>query len=316
MKWIKISVNTTKDGIGQVCGRLSALGHDTLEIEDWDDFKDFVDNRKPLWQSVEDGLEDAMRGVYRVSFYAAASLPESESETERVRAALDGMDNAPFTVTASVSDDADWEDNWKRYYKPIAVGRRILIQPEWEPLTNNDGRAVFWCDPGAGFGTGSHATTYMCLELLDELIAPGMRVADLGCGSGILSVTSLLLGASEAVALDVDQLAVDATLRNAARNGFHDMAALRGDLLGNEIWESLGKERFDVVCANLVSDVVKAAAPRIAQILRPGGRVFASGILERDAEGVADALKSSGLTAVQTKTREGWAALCLISQKK
>ncbi|MCL2084774.1 MAG: 50S ribosomal protein L11 methyltransferase [Oscillospiraceae bacterium] len=314
MKWIKISVETTRGGVEPVCARLQAMGHDALEIEDWDDFKDFVENRKPYWQLVEDGLAESLRGLYRVSFY----LPEDTADAlEQARGALAGMggDAPPVRVTSSVSDDADWAGSWKKYYKPIAVGKRVLIQPEWEPLDGADGRAVFWCEPGVSFGTGSHATTFMCLELLDEWTPPGISVADLGCGSGILSVTALLLGASEAVAADIDPLAADAARRNAERNGFPGMAVLCADLLCGGVWDTLGAARFDIVCANLVSELLKTLAGRIADIMRPGGRLFASGVLERDAGDVRRVLEGRGLVHAETRTRDGWAALHMTKNK-
>ncbi|MCL2080665.1 MAG: 50S ribosomal protein L11 methyltransferase [Oscillospiraceae bacterium] len=289
MKWTKFTVKTTHDEIDAVCARLAALGYDQLEIEDAEEIRRFIEREKPFWQLADEGLLE--KSGASVSFYV-----DGDGGAE----GLDGLD-----FTRAVVCEEDWIDNWKRYYKPIKIGARILIQPEWEPLDNPEGRAVFWCDPGVSFGTGTHATTRLCLELLDRLVKPGDTVIDLGCGSGILSVTALLLGAGSAFAADIDGHACDIALRNAGRNGLA-LTVERGNLLEDAgLWERMGSA--DIVCANLVADLICPLARRLRAAA--AGCLIASGILSERAGEVGAALGGAGFEVVERLDSEGWAAL-------
>lgn len=292
MEWLKITVNTTHAEIDTVCAVLAALGYDQLEIEDAVELADFIEKEKPFWQLVDDDLLE--NTATSVSFY------------------IDGEDAAALDLgdleyTSTVIRDEDWIDNWKQYYKPIRIGKRILIQPEWEPLENPDGRAVFWCDPGVSFGTGTHATTRLCLEFLDKLVKTGDTVLDLGCGSGILSVTALLLGAASAAAYDIDKQACGIALRNAERNG-KTLRTEAGNLLEDEqLWKDM--QKADIVCANLVADLIIALAPRFKAVT--GGNLLVSGILSERADEVCDVLKLEGFTVEERMDSEGWSAVRL-----
>lgn len=290
MDWIKITINTSDTE--ETCAKLSAMGYDQLEIDDHDELEDFIKNKKPIWQLVDDELLKTRASG--VSLY----LPEGSK--------LDEF--ADFDFTCTVVREQDWMNNWRQYYKPISIGKRILIQPEWEPLSGEDGRAVFWCDPGVSFGTGTHATTRMCLEYLDELVKPGDSVADLGCGSGILSVTAMLLGASRASALDIDPQAVGAARHNAERNNV-ELRTEQADLLDDEnVWAELEREPWDIVCANLVADLIVPLAPRIKKIVKRGGCLLISGVLENNAGNVRASLENAGFSFASVKTGEGWIA--------
>ncbi|GHV07950.1 hypothetical protein FACS1894217_09640 [Clostridia bacterium] len=272
MGFRKITFDTTSDGLDKLCERLSVLGYDELEIVD----------------------------IHRVSLYVADEV--SPDPLPDIRNAVE------FEPVVTHVAQEDWMNNWKQYYEPIAVGRRILIQPEWLELHNPDNRAVFWCEPGVSFGTGSHATTRLCLELLDEHVAPGAAVADLGCGSGILAVSALLLGAKSAFAADIDPQAVKVASTNAVRNGFPDMTVRQLDLL--ESFDVPGNN--DIVCANLISDIIRTLAPKLAACVKIGGRLFASGILQEHAQDVSAVLESFGLERAGIRTSGGWAAIDLI----
>ncbi len=208
----------------------------------------------------------------------------------------------PFTFSASLCRSADWANAWKQYYKPMPVGRRLLIQPAWEAPAPTD-RLPLLLEPGLAFGTGTHETTRLCLELLDENITGGERMLDVGCGSGILSVAALLLGAGQAVGVDIDPLAVKVAEENAARNGVANRFTAR---CGNCAEQVTGT--YEVVAANIVADVLLALTPTVLPLLAPGGLYLLSGIIdEREAEVLA-ALQDC--FRVQTVRRQnGWSAV-------
>lgn len=206
--------------------------------------------------------------------------------------------------------DEDFENNWKAYYHAFEVGSRLAVKPSWESYQGAEGRAVLEIDPKLAFGTGTHATTKLCLEWLEREIGGGERVLDLGCGSGILSVAALLLGAAEAVAVDIDPVAAATARDNAGRNGVGERyGALCADLLSDsEAVKSIGGG-FDIIAANIVADVVMALAPLFWDKLRPGGRVVASGIIEDRAAEVEAALREQGLVVLERSEQDGWVAL-------
>ena len=290
MDWLKLTIIT--DNIDTTCAALSALGYDQFEIEDPDEFNEFINRKKPYWQLVDESL--AAPAVKSVGLY----LPED----------ADLSVFSAFSFTKKVIRNADWEDNWKQYYKPIEIGRRILIQPEWEPLGNSEGRAVFLCDPGVSFGTGTHATTRMCLEYLGEIVKPGDTVTDLGCGSGILSAVAMLLGAESARAFDIDPLAVGTVEKNARRNNVTIHSAQADLLEDGELWERLYDEPADIVCANLVADLITALAGRLGKAVKKGGSLIISGVLDGDADRVCGTLAGEGLRVLSRKSAEGWTA--------
>lgn len=292
MEWLKITVSTTHAEIDTVCAKLTALGYDQLEIEDAAELADFIEKEKPFWQLVDDDL--LANTATSVSFYIDGANAAA-------------LDLGGLEYTSALIRDEDWIDNWKQYYKPIRIGKRILIQPEWELLENTDDRAVFWCDPGVSFGTGTHATTRLCLEFLDRLVKDGDTVLDLGCGSGILSVTALLLGAASAAAYDIDKQACGIALRNAERNG-KTLRAEAGNLLDDEqLWNAM--EKADIVCANLVADLIIALAPRFKAVT--GENLLVSGILSERAGEVCDVLKLEGFAVEERMDSEGWSAVWL-----
>jgi ribosomal protein L11 methyltransferase len=292
MDWVKYTIKTTHGKIDSVIAKLSALGYDQLEIEDIEELKNFIEHEKPFWQLTDDSLLE--KNITCVSFYVDPSVEVT---------GLDGLD-----VTRTAVCDTDWMDNWKQYYKPIKIGKRILIQPEWEPPDNPDNRAVFRCDPGVSFGTGTHATTRLCLEFLDKTVKNGDSVIDLGCGSGILSVTAMLLGAKSAIAVDIDSHACDIARRNAERNGTA-LTAVQGNLLEDDsLWETM--KTADIVCANLVADLITTLAPRLRAVTC--GCLIVSGILSERADEVCKELERAGFSVVERLDDEGWTAIKLM----
>ncbi len=206
--------------------------------------------------------------------------------------------------TDSISED-DWANNWKKYFKPLEVGRRLLICPTWEEVPPDSERAVLRIDPGMAFGTGGHETTRLVLETLERYIKGGETMLDVGCGSGILSVAARLLGAKSTVGVDIDPLAVKTAVENGLLNGLNkpDYTVIQGNLVDKI------SGRFDVVAANIVADAIIELSASIVPFITRGGVYIASGIIDTREEDVTRALESCGLKIVQRDERGGWVVL-------
>ena len=304
--WLEVTLETTAPELDALCARLTMNGAVGLVIEDEEDFKSFLEQNRQYWDYVDDGLLERMRGAARVKFYVTDD-PDGQAQLRRWLAGVE----APYTT--SRLRENDWATSWQKYYKPLAVGKRLYIVPEWErgePAP--EGRTALYLNPGLTFGTGSHASTRLCLEWLEEFVRPGGRVLDLGCGSGILSVAALLLGAETALGVDIDPKAVDVAYENAALNGLgRDRCTfLAGDILTDRsLKETLARDRWDLVLANIVADVIIPLSAHVEELLAPGGVFLCSGIIDTRSGEVEAALARNGLQVLGRKERDGWVAL-------
>lgn len=300
MRWIEATVKTTTEEIDALCALLGDLGIDGMLIEDETDFHNFLENNQKYWDYVDEELEQKFSGVSQVKFYLADDA-DGAATMARVRAAVANP------ITQSFIEDSDWENNWREFYKPIAIGERILVVPEWEtPDTGN--RVTLRLDPGLIFGTGSHATTRMCLCALESLAKPGTRALDLGCGSGILGIGALLLGCDSVVGCDIDPKAPDVAAANAALNGIGSdrFQVYAGDVLSDKgMCKRLGTG-FDLVLANIVSDVIIPLSGMVQQFMAPDGVFVCSGIIEGRQDEVQAALVTAGFTVLDHRCEEEW----------
>ena len=311
MKWLALHIDTSPAGLEPVENMLSALGIDSLVIEDEADFHTFLEQNRQYWDYVDEELDRSMSGKCRITFYAEDS-DAGFAQVAAVRIAMAELkrehpDYAPLLMTIDGVEDADWENNWKAFYKPMEIGERLLVVPDWEEA-DPKGRVALRLNPGLAFGTGSHATTRLCLTALEKRVERGMRVLDLGCGSGILSIAALLLGAERAFACDIDDKAVDIAYENAALNGVdRDRYTVRsGDVLSDSGLRREMGGGYDIVVANIVSDVIIALAPEVGALMREDGWFLCSGIIDDRAEEVRAALESSGFTVAEEGQSEGW----------
>ncbi len=311
MNWLELSVDTTPDGIEPVSDLLGAQGVESLMIDEEGDFKSFLENNRQYWDYVDDALLKEKRGKCRVTFY----LPEDDGGWHtlgQVRLALSALkkahpEYAPLLLSMQNVADEDWENNWKAFYKPMEIGERLLVVPEWEE-TGETERVKLLLNPGLTFGTGSHATTRLCLTALDRLIRGGEKVLDLGCGSGILSIAALRLGAARAFACDVDPACVNVAYENAALNGIgRERYTVRaGDVTADrELAREFGGD-YDLVTANIVADVILSLAPRVRALLKEGGAFLCSGIIDDRAAEVRAGLEQNGWTVAEENSSEGW----------
>lgn len=207
------------------------------------------------------------------------------------------------TISTAACVEEDWINNWKKYFKPIPVGETLLIRPNWENEFDARGRTVLHLEPGLAFGTGTHETTRLCMELLEQVVQPGSTVLDVGCGSGILSVAALLLGAQSAVGVDIDELAVKTAVQNAELNGVQEnFTAICGNLTDKV------SGTYDVVVANIVADIIITLTEDVRQFLAPGAVYLMSGIIDTREQDVLRALAGK-FTIFDRREEKGWIAL-------
>lgn len=321
MEWLEVTVYTTNEGIEPVSGRLYQVGIGGVSIEDETEFLDFLENNKGSWDYVDDDLLKSMHKETTVKFYvpktadgmetlasAKATLDElKEYDTEKAFGRLE--------LSTENLKEEDWANNWKQYFHPIKIGDRILVKPEWEETENEDARLVFSINPGMSFGTGSHHTTKMCIEYLENAVTEGCNMLDLGCGSGILSIISILLGAKEAFAIDIDPLAADIAKDNAALNNVEaeKLSAVAGNIITDEALKAKVLEnQYDIVAANIVADVIIAIAPFAYKAVKAGGIFITSGIIEDRMDDVTKALEGAGFEIRDVKRSADWAAFYCI----
>lgn len=303
MQWLEIKIDTEPTRLDSLVEELEALGVEGVQIEDEAQYADFLENNTQYWDYIDEELEEKIKDVCRVTFYLESG-EKGEAELEKLENTLV---NERFSV--KTVQDEDWENNWKQYYKPIAVGDRLVIVPEWEDYTHSQ-RKVLRLDPGLIFGTGMHATTQMCLRAIEPLAESAERVLDLGCGSGILAIAALLLGAKTATGCDIDEKAPAVVMENAALNGIgaDRLSVFAGDVLTDA---RVRGEKFNLVLANIVADVIIALSAGVRGFLAEGGRFICSGIIDgREGEVIA-ALEAAGLEVLERYKQDNWHAfLC------
>ena len=318
MDWIQINIYTTPEGIEPVSGRLYGLGITGVEIEDEADFKDFLENNRQYWDYVDEELVRKKSGETRVKAYVSDNAAGREllaAIKGELRALRDEDIEGRFGRLETELDNVrneDWEHNWRKYYHPLEIGEKILICPEWEKAPESGGRVVFTIEPGLSFGTGSHDTTRLCLESLEKLVCPGSRVLDLGCGSGILSIVSLLLGAGYAHAVDIDPNAVDIAYKNAEKNGISRdrYFAETGNVVNDAAMRTrIADEKYDIVVANIVADVIIAIVPHVQEFMTANGVFLSSGIITDRLEEVKEALLAAGFKIESINTSGDWASV-------
>ena len=318
MEWTKVYIETTEVGVETVSALLMEFEINSVEIINSRERIADLEKMAGTWDYADDALLDSGDERVFVVFYADAE--DSEELISRIRENLtsrdfSGLDVGSLLVSTEIKDDETWLHEWKKFFKPIKIGR-VVIVPEWENYAATD-EAVFKINPGSAFGTGQHQSTQLSLLALQEHLRKGNKILDLGCGSGILSLTALLLGADSAFAIDIDPVgAITTTKTNIELNKIpQDKVTLRaGNVLTNkELADEVLSEQYDVVIANIVADVVCELTPFVYKVLRPGGTFISSGIItEREAD-VKAVFSESDFDILKRYECDGW--VCIAAEK-
>ena len=324
MDWIETAVYTTTQGIEAVTGRLLGLGIDGFVVKDSQDFEAFLEDKDGNWDYIDDDLMGLKDCETTVTVYIPddANAPELVGAIRSELAALKQTDTngelGRLECELKNIREEDWANNWKQYFKPLCVGEKLLIKPSWESIEQDETRKVLEIDPAASFGTGQHNTTQLCLELLEKNIAQGDKLLDLGCGSGILSIAAILLGANSAAAVDIDENAVRIAAENAQKNNIpaQSYTALAGNVITDkELSDRIGTG-YDIVCANIVADVLLGMSSIFGGFLKPQGRLVVSGIIEPRRDEVLDAISANGFELVEVRQKDDWVAASFVYKNR
>ncbi|HHY71459.1 MAG TPA: 50S ribosomal protein L11 methyltransferase [Thermoanaerobacterales bacterium] len=305
MNWVEIKVKTTTEAIEAVSNIFYEAGVAGVVIEDPKIYLRPHDPDRWDYLDIPEGLDYE---VAQVTGY----LVEDSSLAERAQVIRDrinelpsyGLDIGKGEVALTTISEADWSESWKKYYKPTHIGKNIVIQPSWEVYTPKANEVVIKLDPGMAFGTGTHETTILCLEILEKYIKKDMTVIDVGCGSGILSIASCKMGAKRVLAIDKDENAVQVARRNIRRNDLDTyIQAIKGDKLHNI------NIKADIIVANIIADVVIDLTKDVALYLGDNGVFIASGIIKDRKLSVVEALGKNGFDVIKQFEKGEWVAL-------
>lgn len=322
MEWLELTIKSASEGIELVAAALTLWGYDSFVIDDQSEFQEFLDNNHDYWDYVDEDLSKQMEGISQIRLYvengpdAMEQVSQLRSQLAALKDAYADMDLGTLDVTLENLQEEDWENNWKQYYRPTEIGERLMVVPKWLSPDCAGSRIPVLLDPGMIFGTGNHASTRMCMMELERLVHGGERVLDLGSGSGILSITALLLGAATAAGVDIDPKAEDIARENAAFNalGADRFTALTGNVLGDEAFlTSLGTG--DLVLANIVADVIIPLAPLVPRLMKEQAVFICSGVLQARLQEVLDALDTAGLSVQHVNQQEDWCQITAIRKE-
>ena len=297
--WTQLKVTVPLERLDDLVAVMSMLNNN-LMIEDFSD----IDLKTCYGDLIDESILNADKTIASVSVFLPAERPYSDAVAflrERMSAAeIDGK------IELIGVNEEDWANSWKAYYKPLHIGRRMVIVPAWERYEEQPGEIIVRMDPGMAFGTGGHETTRLVIELLEETVKEGIRVADVGCGSGILAICAAKLGAKECKAYDIDPVAVRVARENIKDSGLTNVTCDVSDLLKGV---DLAGGAYDLICANIVADIIIRMAPDVGRYMKDDAILLASGIITERAEEVIAELEKKRLTVVRRLDDNGWCAL-------
>lgn len=313
MKWKKFTLTTTTEAVDLVSSMFDDIGIEGIEIED----------NIPLTEKETKGMFiDILpelppdEGIAKVSFY----LDDDADVAEMLKKVNEGLDELALftdlgarTIEASETEDKDWINNWKQYFKPFTVDH-ILIKPTWEEIPEeHKDKLLIQIDPGTAFGTGKHETTQLCIRQLEKYVKPGVRILDLGTGSGILGITALKLGAGSVFGTDLDENAITAVHENLEANGIPEekFGVVQGNIIDEkEVQDAAGYECYDIAVANILADVIILIQEEVPVHLKPGGIFITSGIIDMKEQAVKEALSRNDAFEILETTRQGeWVSI-------
>ena len=312
MEYLELTNNTSPGGIEPLAAILTANGFDDLVLEDQKELEGFLDSNRAYWDYIDETLSAHLQGLSQIKLYLEK---EDTASLSRLKSLLEGQKDKGFgSLELSVTPLApvDYEESWKENYPPQEVGERLVVLPYWLADTYEGTRLPVILDPGLTFGTGAHPSTQMVMGAMEKLSLEGKTCLDLGSGSGILSLTALRLGAKEAIGVDIDPKAEDIARENAAYNGFGPevFTALTGNVnTDKKLMDTLLQKTYDLVCVNIVADVIIALAPSLPRFLDENSTLLLSGILDTRLPDVLGALQQANLQVVATHASDTWRCL-------
>ncbi len=319
MNWAEVKIYTTTEGIEAVSGSLMNLGINGFVIKDSKDFEEFLENKTGNWDYIDNDLMGLKDCETTVTVYLAENEQgrntllniKEELKAIKQRDLNDEFGRLDFEV--SNVNDEDWANNWKKYFKPLEIGDKLIIKPSWEECENKSGKKIIEIDPASSFGTGQHNTTQLCLELVEKYLEDGDRVLDLGCGSGILSIGAVLLGAKEAVAVDIEEHSAKTAKENALKNNIDEnqYTAYCGNIIEDDSLVSKIGNNFNIICANIVADVLIGMSSIFKSFLKNNSILIVSGIISQRCDEVIDAITEKGFEVLQQHEKDGWVAVAL-----
>lgn len=302
-EWIQIKVTVKLDRLDDTVAVMNMVSN-YLQIEDYSD----IDLKTCYGDLIDESILNADKTVASVLVYLSADGGVTDT-----LAFLKGR-FAELSINAEISvsgvNEEDWANSWKEYYKPIKIGERIVIVPAWEKYEAREGEIIVRMDPGMAFGTGTHETTRLVIKLLEKYIKGGMRVADVGCGSGILAICASKLGAAECKAYDIDPVAVKVANENIKDSGLTNVSCEVSDLL-RQVDKSAP---YDVICANIVADIIIRMMPDVGALMNESSVILASGIIVERSEDVISAFGEHGFKIVERIDENGWCALAVMKK--
>ena len=308
MNWTEVTIKTTTEAVEAISNILMEERCGGVMIEDPKDFL-FQKKNELDWDYVEEEVfnKSGQDGVLIKTY-----IPEERNvleliETVTARIALlpsFGLDIGEGSVSLSNVNESDWANEWKKYYKPTKVGKKIVVKPSWEEYEKQEGDLIIELDPGMAFGTGTHETTSMCIRELENYVDETKTVFDIGCGSGILAIAAAQLGAKEVVAGDLDEVAVKVSKENCEINNVSDKVVVKhGSLF--EVVDS----KADVIVANIIADIIKILAKDVSKFLKDDGVFISSGIILAKIDEVCQALEENGFEIVKVERLGEWSAI-------
>lgn len=320
MKYIEFKVHASRQGVEQLTAMFMSKGIYELSIKDPADMEDILDKKEAYeWDYVDDSLKETVDSEPTVSVYFE-DTPENRERIQDLKLSvmmlkskeLEGLygwdvDFGRLYAEAVEVDDAEWKDKWKENFKPLKITDRLVVKPTWEEYSPAGDEIVLQLDPGMAFGTGSHETTSLCLKLLEKYLGDdpsSMKVLDVGCGSGILSIAAALMGCEKVLGIDIDEDAVRVACENATLNGVDGaVEIMQGDLLAGVDFKG------DIVVANLMADLVVMLSGSVADHMEKDGIFISSGILTEKRAMVEEAIRSAGFEIEEVREDGEWCAI-------
>lgn len=306
MKWTEIVIKTTEEASDAISEMLNTIGAGGVVIEDPNEIRRQIESPNSLDYADQEFMDSLGTEVTVKAYFSEEKKAEELAALikEKLKFISQFLDVGKGYAGCSSVDDEDWSTAWKKYYKPFNISNSVVIKPSWEEYNKKDGEIVIEMDPGMAFGTGTHETTRLCSQLLEEYVRPGDTVIDVGCGTGILSIIAVKLGAKNAIAVDIDEVAARVCKENCKINGVLDSISVSKGVLTD-----IKPQKVDIVVANIIADVIIGISGQVPEYLKKGGVLLTSGIIRERKDDVVKTYTDLGFELVKVLEMGEWVAI-------